>query len=222
MVRSSGWVLPSARFTNEPRSPTAGCGASSSSPSTNDATQPKRPLPSPASISNSTSGGPTRPQPRSAAASRTTCFSSLTSACSACSNRCPSDPDRVKTYRLGAQTSLTPTVLPVSISRIIRFASSTGCSPDRNVVAKKPSTRPPRRRSKSRRMGIGRCFRWSEGRVARILPRTPSPEPRRGPRRDDCYDSFPSGEWRNWQTRRIQVPVSARTWGFNSPLAHHL
>src|SRR6188472_1875060 len=29
-----------------------------------------------------------------------------------------------------------------------------------------------------------------------------------------------SGEWRNWQTRRIQVPVSERTWGFNSPLAH--
>ena len=28
------------------------------------------------------------------------------------------------------------------------------------------------------------------------------------------------GEWRNRQTRRIQVPVSARTWGFNSPLAH--
>ena len=31
-----------------------------------------------------------------------------------------------------------------------------------------------------------------------------------------------SGEWRNWQTRRIQVPVSARTWGFKSPLAHML
>ena len=30
----------------------------------------------------------------------------------------------------------------------------------------------------------------------------------------------PLGEWRNWQTRRIQVPVSERTWGFNSPLAH--
>ena len=30
-----------------------------------------------------------------------------------------------------------------------------------------------------------------------------------------------SGEWRNWQTRRIQVPVSERTWGFKSPLAHH-
>ena len=34
--------------------------------------------------------------------------------------------------------------------------------------------------------------------------------------------SAPSGEWRNWQTRRIQVPVSARTWGFKSPLAHKL
>ena len=31
---------------------------------------------------------------------------------------------------------------------------------------------------------------------------------------------FSSGEWRNWQTRRIQVPVIARSWGFKSPLAH--
>ena len=30
-----------------------------------------------------------------------------------------------------------------------------------------------------------------------------------------------SGEWRNWQTRRIQVPVSVRMWGFKSPLAHN-
>jgi hypothetical protein len=36
-----------------------------------------------------------------------------------------------------------------------------------------------------------------------------------------CYYALP-GEWRNWQTRRIQVPVSERTWGFNSPLAHRL
>src|ERR687898_2167417 len=28
-------------------------------------------------------------------------------------------------------------------------------------------------------------------------------------------------EWRNRQTRTVQVRVSARTWGFNSPLAHH-
>ncbi len=27
-------------------------------------------------------------------------------------------------------------------------------------------------------------------------------------------------EWRNWQTRRIQVPVPERVWGFKSPLAH--
>ena len=30
------------------------------------------------------------------------------------------------------------------------------------------------------------------------------------------------GEWRNWQTRRLQVPVSERMWGFKSPLAHPL
>src|SRR5262249_24060058 len=29
-----------------------------------------------------------------------------------------------------------------------------------------------------------------------------------------------SGEWRNWQTRRLQVPVSERMWVFKSPLAH--
>jgi hypothetical protein len=28
------------------------------------------------------------------------------------------------------------------------------------------------------------------------------------------------GEWRNWQTRRLQVPVRATSWGFKSPLAH--
>lgn len=27
-------------------------------------------------------------------------------------------------------------------------------------------------------------------------------------------------EWRNWQTRWLQVPVFERTWGFKSPLAH--
>ncbi len=34
--------------------------------------------------------------------------------------------------------------------------------------------------------------------------------------------SAPKGEWRNWQTRRIQVPVIARSWGFKSPLAHEV
>ena len=28
-------------------------------------------------------------------------------------------------------------------------------------------------------------------------------------------------EWRNRQTRTVQVRVSERTWGFNSPLAHN-
>ena len=32
---------------------------------------------------------------------------------------------------------------------------------------------------------------------------------------------FPSSrEWRNWQTRWLQVPVFERMWGFKSPLAH--
>ena len=34
------------------------------------------------------------------------------------------------------------------------------------------------------------------------------------------YDPGPAGEWRNWQTRRIQVPVGESLWGFESPLAH--
>ena len=34
------------------------------------------------------------------------------------------------------------------------------------------------------------------------------------------FSSCHSGEWRNWQTRWLQVPVSVRTWGFKSPLAH--
>jgi hypothetical protein len=28
-------------------------------------------------------------------------------------------------------------------------------------------------------------------------------------------------EWRNWQTRTVQVRVPVRAWGFKSPLAHN-
>ena len=31
-----------------------------------------------------------------------------------------------------------------------------------------------------------------------------------------------SREWRNRQTRWLQVPVPERAWGFNSPLPHHI
>ena len=48
----------------------------------------------------------------------------------------------------------------------------------------------------------------------------PRPARRTGVARLPCH--FHSGEWRNWQTRRIQVPVSERMWGFKSPLAHRL
>ena len=35
------------------------------------------------------------------------------------------------------------------------------------------------------------------------------------------YRQLVTSEWRNWQTRRLKVPVSLGTWGFKSPLRHH-
>src|SRR5207247_11068095 len=35
-----------------------------------------------------------------------------------------------------------------------------------------------------------------------------------------CCHRDAAGEWRNWQTRRIQVPVGATPWRFKSSLAH--
>ena len=35
-----------------------------------------------------------------------------------------------------------------------------------------------------------------------------------------CYKTGPLAEWRNWQTRRIQNPVSARTCRFESDLGY--
>src|SRR3954447_7743274 len=37
---------------------------------------------------------------------------------------------------------------------------------------------------------------------------------------DDCYSRRSPGQVAEWQTRTVQVRVSERTWGFNSPLAH--
>ena len=37
---------------------------------------------------------------------------------------------------------------------------------------------------------------------------------------DAAFTIHRSGEWRNRQTRRLQMPVFARTWGFKPPLAH--
>ena len=34
------------------------------------------------------------------------------------------------------------------------------------------------------------------------------------------FATFHSGRVAEWQTRTVQVRVSVRTWGFNSPLAH--
>ena len=36
----------------------------------------------------------------------------------------------------------------------------------------------------------------------------------------ECSDGRLPGQVAKWQTRTVQVRVSERTWGFNSPLAH--
>src|SRR6476646_7016126 len=104
-------------------------------------------------MNSSTSGAPTSPHPRSAAVSRTTCFSSVTSAVSICWKRGASSSDSEISKWFGAHTSLIATCLLSSISRTTRLAISTGWTPLRNVFEKRPSTRPPSRRSKSRRLG---------------------------------------------------------------------
>jgi hypothetical protein len=63
--------------------------------------------------------------------------------------------------------------------------------------------------------------------VCCVVHRSLSPPPPRGAIRwwavvgaAVSFSSCHSGEWRNWQTRWLQVPVAARSWGFKSPLAH--
>ena len=107
----------------------------------------------------------------------------------------------------------TPSVRPASISRTQAPADLDGLEPA------------------AERLGEGSLHE----------PLEPALEPLQSHRRDvirlrpcssarpacDARESWPTGnrclhsrEWRNWQTRRIQVPVPARVWGFKSPLAH--
>src|SRR5438477_13217689 len=122
-------------------------------------------------MNSSTSAAPTSPHPRSAAVSSTTCFSSVTSADSICWKRGASSSESEISKRFGAHTSLIATCLPSSISRTTRLAISTGWRPLRNVLEKRPSTRPPSRRSKSRRLGtIAAC-------AAAVPPQRPQSYP---------------------------------------------
>src|SRR3954451_8400050 len=91
-----------------------------------------------------------------------------------------------------------------SSSRTSRRPSSTGRSPLRNARANTPSTIRSKRRSKPFRPTGRHCTRG----VLHPLPGA-------------LTWRLHSGEWRNRQTRWLQVPVSERTWGFKSPLAHH-
>src|SRR5437588_7155521 len=111
---------------------------------------------------------------------------------------------RARRKWFGAIRPRTPTVRCRSISRASRRPSSTGWTPLRKALAKTPSTR--------------RSSRCSN--CCSPMPRAAYPWPFRTIRGQPVLSGGRSGEWRNWQTRRIQVPVSARTWGFKSPLAH--
>src|SRR4051812_5403140 len=113
-------------------------------------------------------------------------------------------------YSLGTRTRPSATtVLRSSASRCSALAISTGCTSPLNTLAKVPSTMPPRRRSK-------RC-------------RTPTKTslPQAGMIVSSGFGHDPGasvdgllGRVAEWQTRTVQVRVSVRTWGFNSPLAH--
>src|SRR6266487_1057851 len=92
-----------------------------------------------------------------------------------------------------------------------QFRRTTGCNVPRPAAVYPPWPRNPLSRSRSRRP---RCTTATKHVACGGHPCRTGETPA-ATIRCRC-----SGEWRNWQTRRIQVPVSARTWGFKSPLAH--
>ena len=127
----------------------------------------------------------------------------------------------------------------LSHSRCRAAAISTGCTALRNALAKAPeitcSSLCSKRCSPPMSDRLLPCMRRSApvrtlpaiaiGAGAALRLRTTA-RPGRGPVR--FGDALRAGiacarftrEWRNRQTRTVQVRVSERTWGFNSPLAH--
>ena len=143
-------------------------------------------------------------------------------------NRLTSAGESVTAKALGAMRPRTPTRRCRSISRVSLRPISTGWRLLRNGLANVPSTRRSRRSSncwspmvsqrlpvRCARQGFGRRLTWSP--VSRSGRQSGS-----GPVLERLLLAGHSGEWRNWQTRRIQVPVSERMCGFKSRLAHSL
>ena len=150
-----------ARRGRRPRGPaasrrSAGAGATGSSPSTKEASHTgDGPSASRGRRRTRPRAGPSGPSRARRRVSRTTCLSSAVKSPSrpARNGSRPRRRARTRSGWVPRPRSARPACRS-SISRMIRFASSTGCRPLRNVLAKSPSTRPPRRRSKSRRFGI--------------------------------------------------------------------
>ena len=117
----------------------------------------------------------------------------------------------------------TSTVRSSSISRTSRRPSSTGRRPGAEQPGEhaldhplQPALEPLQSHGPS---SVGRCYAATGSWDGTGSPESGVPLPLAA----SCAASLPrfhSGEWRNWQTRWLQVPVSVRTWGFKSPLAH--
>src|ERR671912_1168915 len=118
------------------------------------------------------------------------------------------------TNELGTRTRPCPTICFLSAaSRCRAAATSTGWTTPPKTRAKAPSTRPSSRRSK----------RWSTPTPVPLpCGRRSYPGARQDPglRRAGANLLVALGRVAEWQTRTVQVRVSERTWGFNSPLAH--
>src|SRR5690242_17914629 len=91
--------------------------------------------------------------------------------------------------------------------------------PGRRGAARRLAGLPQRLPSQSDRERIRPGQRWYRDSTMRAI---------RGDRIEARWEnlrasvSVPLGRVAEWQTRTVQVRVSVRTWGFNSPLAHHL
>src|SRR3954464_137510 len=124
------------------------------------------------------------------------------------------------TKSLGTRTLPCPTtVLRASVPPCRAPAPSRGGTSPLTPFARAPSTKPPSRRSNRWRTPTKASFPRRRVIVSACDQRLLSPPV--GPSRAATL-GLPLGRVAEWQTRTVQVRVSVRTWGFNSPLAHHI
>lgn len=148
-------------------------------------------------------------QPSSRAVCRTESHSSRTSDSSTSANRSRStSANSTRKWLATTGCPLTPTERESAISRDRRCPISTGRTPPRKKRPTAPSTNRSSRRSTDRMPTVVEITPAAIQRGCATLQRA-------------LLQRCATREWRNWQTRRLQVPVPERVWGFKSPLAHN-